>query len=260
MGMKAETIGWFTPEEKLPDDNADLLEYRVGQYGRNYRYHSDEYLINHWSKPEWGQSILPCSGHTQSKDRNEQVVPRNKPEVCRQKKRRPRVEGHRRHQRIKGMDVAYTVDFRWFSSEIATVWKPGHVVETYLDAMTVPVGFTRRDVETVLDLCFTEGSSHMTYTLAQKTAGTGLEGIRFRRNIRCSDHLLNWSTAKCRKRADISNRPESIKRCKNLAHLQHDEELEERGTPSQELRTLMSFGIYCSKTDLWPLVTSTHWK
>lgn len=60
----------------------------------------------------------------------------------------------------KGMDVAYTVDFGWFSSEIILFGNPRHVVETYLDAMTVPVGFTRRDVETVLDLCFTEGVVH----------------------------------------------------------------------------------------------------
>jgi hypothetical protein len=57
----------------------------------------------------------------------------------------------------KGMDVAYTVDFGWFSSEIMLFGKPRHVVETSLDAMTVSSGFTRHDVETVLDLCFTEG-------------------------------------------------------------------------------------------------------
>lgn len=57
----------------------------------------------------------------------------------------------------KGMDVADTVDFSWFSGEIVLFGNPRHVVETSLDAMTVSAGFTRRDVETVLDLCFTEG-------------------------------------------------------------------------------------------------------
>lgn len=54
MGMKTETIEWFTPEEKLPDDNADLIG--ISKWGNmgEYRYHSDEDLINHWSKPEWG--------------------------------------------------------------------------------------------------------------------------------------------------------------------------------------------------------------
>lgn len=57
----------------------------------------------------------------------------------------------------KGMDVAYMVDFGWFSGEIVLFGNPRHVVETSLDAMTVSGSFTRRDVEAVLDLCFTEG-------------------------------------------------------------------------------------------------------
>lgn len=57
----------------------------------------------------------------------------------------------------KGMDVSYTVDFGWFSGEIVLFGNPRHVVQTSLDAMVVSEGFTRRDAETVLDLCFTEG-------------------------------------------------------------------------------------------------------
>lgn len=46
--MKTETIEWFTPEERIPDDDRDLLVI-IGDYWIEAKYQWD-----HWTQPEWG--------------------------------------------------------------------------------------------------------------------------------------------------------------------------------------------------------------
>ena len=52
--MKTETIEWFTPDEKKPNDFAKLIGVSKGGYVDEYKYCGDEGLMSHWSKPEWG--------------------------------------------------------------------------------------------------------------------------------------------------------------------------------------------------------------
>lgn len=51
--MKTETIEWFTPEEKLPEDNVDLIG--ISTYGGTDEYvYNGERVFSKWTKPSWG--------------------------------------------------------------------------------------------------------------------------------------------------------------------------------------------------------------